>query len=838
MEDIEENIKCEGFLFVNNFDSANLAKVENVEIKDKKISDKSDKSENDKSDISKTEIKNENNKNENNKALKNSLAQEPPSYEFNLWTKQDCQGTEYQNNNKTWFYFGIRAAEPGVVVKLNLVNLNKQVKMFSQGMSPVYKVVPGHPQWDRIRDKPLFIADDKNNQFILSFNFRTPENRNAVTYFAFTYPFSYTDLQTYLKKIDTKMTKQSTKFPDDIYYHRECAIKSLEGRRLDVLTISSFYNILQDREAKIKDLFPEVHEKRPFKFRDKKIIFMSARVHPGETPSSFVLNGFIQFLLNRDDQIAITLRRLYVFKFIPMLNPDGVAQGYYRMDTRGINLNRLYLNPSKTDHPTIYAARALLRYYHNSYKLLDDQVFETKKSISTNTVSIPNITINSSVSRETNKLLRKVTQMSVDEKNKFIEKGGQVRNALTQASEKSTVNQNSLENVSGTETESNKSTPRSESVQSGLFLYIDFHGHASKKGIFIYGNHFDDPEDAAECMLFPKLMSINNSNFHFTSCNFAEKNMYCVDKRDGMSREGSGRVAVYKLTGLVHSYTLECNYNTGRLVNTVPARIKETSNKLQGQVFVPPKYSPVIYEEVGAALGPSILDLNGSNPNSRLPNSQYRSLKALKTYLKLISTNHYQTQGKPLNKNGSFQNGTFQEFEFTDIAALEKSLSSPASTNKSERKASRQQNSKAGRKKTKKSRQLAKSSVTNGNPDKSSKNKVIVSKIISTHVKLRNKPIYVRKQTSNSAEVAGKKEKKVKSVAKKIVVHQLNKFKAHSNSSRVPKKNNHQNRKSAASSLEGSKTKLAIGNSSQSGKGKNSAKSQETRKKKFKSSKR
>lgn len=67
-----------------------------------------------------------------------------------------------------------------------------------------------------------------------------------------------------------------------------------------------------------------------------------------------------------------------------------------------------------------------------------------------------------------------------------------------------------------------------DSKESGIFLYIDFHGHASKKGIFMYGNHFDDPEDASSCMLLPKLMSINNPNFHFTSCNFAEKNMYLM----------------------------------------------------------------------------------------------------------------------------------------------------------------------------------------------------------------------------------------------------------------------------------------------------------------------
>ncbi|XP_058801298.1 cytosolic carboxypeptidase-like protein 5 isoform X2 [Phymastichus coffea] len=659
---MEENIECVGFTFYNNFDSANLAKVEKVEI---------NKAENGMFtyDFQCTQlcycfiIKIISGKNENNKSHKNSTL-EVPSYEFNLWTKQDCHGTEFQNNNRTWFHFGIKASMPGSYVKLNLVNLNKQVKMFSQGMCPVFKVIPGHPQWDRIKEKPTFMADDKNNEFMLSFNYRASENPNAITYFAFTYPFSYTDLQNYLKKIDAKMSKQNTHLANDIYYHRECAIKSLEGRRLDILTISSYYNKSVEREAKIKDLFPEENEERPYKFYDKKIIFLSARVHPGETPSSFVLNGFINLLLNKDDQIAIMLRRLYVFKLIPMLNPDGVAQGYYRMDTRGVNLNRLYLNPSKIDHPTIFAAKQLLRYYHNWYRLPEDLVPDVPdtNNIGTSTFDLTN-NINS-ISNETNKLLQRVTLMSLEEKNKRIEQGSRVRNYLVQASEKSIVKNQGFMDYQP------KCIDREEDIpcrkigsasnikqysriaeDSGIFLYVDFHGHASKKGIFMYGNHFDDAEDASACMLLPKLMSINNSNFHFTSCNFAEKNMYLIDKRDGMSREGSGRVAVHKLFGLIHSYTLECNYNTGRLVNSVPARLKENVHKLHSQIFVPPKYNPTVFEEVGAAFGPSILDMTGSNPNSRLPNSQYRSLKGLKSYLKLISTNHYQTTlNKPLLK--------------------------------------------------------------------------------------------------------------------------------------------------------------------------------------------
>ena len=90
------------------------------------------------------------------------------------------------------------------------------------------------------------------------------------------------------------------------------------------------------------------------------------------------------------------------------------------------------------------------------------------------------------------------------------------------------------------------------SCDTKLAFYVDLHGHASKRGCFMYGNYFEDDEQYAQCMLFPKLISINSSHFDFTACNFSEKNMYSRDKRDGMSKEGSGRVAVYKMTGLPH----------------------------------------------------------------------------------------------------------------------------------------------------------------------------------------------------------------------------------------------------------------------------------------------
>lgn len=67
-------------------------------------------------------------------------------------------------------------------------------------------------------------------------------------------------------------------------------------------------------------------------------------------------------------------------------------------------------------------------------------------------------------------------------------------------------------------------------------------------------------------------------------------------KRDGLSKEGSGRVAVYKTIGLIKSYTLESNYNTGKCVNILPPRGKESGCKKM--CLVPPKYTPGIFEEV------------------------------------------------------------------------------------------------------------------------------------------------------------------------------------------------------------------------------------------------
>lgn len=58
-------------------------------------------------------------------------------------------------------------------------------------------------------------------------------------------------------------------------------------------------------------------------------MIITGRVHPGESNASFMVEGILDFLVSEAEE-AKQLRNKYVFKVIPMLNPDGVVIGNYR----------------------------------------------------------------------------------------------------------------------------------------------------------------------------------------------------------------------------------------------------------------------------------------------------------------------------------------------------------------------------------------------------------------------------------------------------------------------------------------------------------------------------
>lgn len=110
-------------------------------------------------------------------------------------------------------------------------------------------------------------------------------------------------------------------------FNRKLLCRTAAGNRVDLITITNPF------------LLPETAEK-------KRGIVITARVHPGETVSSHIMQGIISYLLSSDNK-ANSLRNKFVFKVIPMLNPDGVIHGNYRCSLTGTDLNRKWKSTSE-----------------------------------------------------------------------------------------------------------------------------------------------------------------------------------------------------------------------------------------------------------------------------------------------------------------------------------------------------------------------------------------------------------------------------------------------------------------------------------------------------------
>lgn len=134
-------------------------------------------------------------------------------------------------------------------------------------------------------------------------------------YISHWYPYTYSDLKNFLAENITKSKYE--------FVWKTELTKSLSGNPVEMLIITNF----SSTDAEIAE---------------RKAIIATARVHPGETNSSFIMQGMIKFMIS-DDPVAVKLRDTFVFKFVPMLNPDGVIVGNYWANLSGLDLNRVWI---------------------------------------------------------------------------------------------------------------------------------------------------------------------------------------------------------------------------------------------------------------------------------------------------------------------------------------------------------------------------------------------------------------------------------------------------------------------------------------------------------------
>lgn len=72
---------------------------------------------------------------------------------------------------------------------------------------------------------------------------------------------------------------------------------------------------------------------------NKKVVWLQARQHAWETGTSFTMEGALKWVVS-DDPKAVALRDKVIFKFTPMLDPDGCATGKVRFNASGFDVNR------------------------------------------------------------------------------------------------------------------------------------------------------------------------------------------------------------------------------------------------------------------------------------------------------------------------------------------------------------------------------------------------------------------------------------------------------------------------------------------------------------------
>ncbi|XP_049269317.1 cytosolic carboxypeptidase 1 isoform X2 [Rhipicephalus sanguineus] len=256
-------------------------------------------------------------------------------YEYNLLMSPDINTGLHHR----WFYFEVAGMRSDVDYTFNIVNFDRSGSLYKEGQCPLLFSVRDAANgrgWRRIGggisyQRNLHWRADKGPLFTLSFTVRFP-HAGDVCYIANNFPYGFSLLKAHLKLWLSSYDRGS------IFLERQELCRTMAGNPVPLLTITA-----QPLELS-----------RPY-------ILLMARVHPGETNSSWIMKGIIDFLLS-DKPVAQRVRETFVFKIVPMLNPDGVINGCHRCSLAGQDLNRQWSFPDPDLHPTIYHTKALLAY--------------------------------------------------------------------------------------------------------------------------------------------------------------------------------------------------------------------------------------------------------------------------------------------------------------------------------------------------------------------------------------------------------------------------------------------------------------------------------------------
>eukprot|EP00392_Amoebophrya_sp_AT5.2_P018322 g18838.t1 len=392
-----------------------------------------------------------------------------------------------------------------------------------------------------------------------------------------------------------------------VFLRVEKFCKSLQGRNLYLMTITD------DRLFRFDPHDPKKLPKLNEALTARPAAFLSARVHPGETPGQFSFLGMVQFLLSDDDR-AEALRRAFVFRCIPILNPDGVSLGHYRMNSRGLNLNRFYSKSSAAEHEGVHHTMRFLTetLRKNLFFYLDFHAHATRRGI----FLFGNNVTGKSLQLGQDLVAEQAWNVSYSHlcalNSPYFETEGcnfQIKNQMPANSSVVGVGGGGAKVVSSSNPGGGGSgAARATSAGAGGEPYEQSQTSGASSGAATGGTTTPGSATSAG----PPQSS--------------KETIMSREQQNLLGKDGTGRVAVHNLCNVVHSYTLECNYNS---INPASSSLKQRWNggkwdKEFGAVNF--FYDVGSWVQVGEALAISLLDMYGHNCRSRLLNLRQNSL--------------------------------------------------------------------------------------------------------------------------------------------------------------------------------------------------------------------
>ncbi|XP_042526057.1 cytosolic carboxypeptidase 3 [Dipodomys spectabilis] len=256
-------------------------------------------------------------------------------YEYQLTLRPDL----FTNKHTQWFYFQVTNTQAATPYRFTIVNFTKPASLYNRGMRPLFysekEAQSHHIGWQRTGDQIKYYKNNLGQEgrpfFSLTWTCQFPHSQDTC-YFAHCYPYTYSNLQDYLSAVNSDPVRSQF-----------CKIRvlchTLARNMVYVLTITS--PLKNPNSSK------------------RQAVILTARVHPGETNSSWMMKGFLDYLLG-DSSDAQLLRDTFIFKVVPMLNPDGVIVGNYRCSLSGRDLNRNYTSLVKESFPAVWYTRNMI----------------------------------------------------------------------------------------------------------------------------------------------------------------------------------------------------------------------------------------------------------------------------------------------------------------------------------------------------------------------------------------------------------------------------------------------------------------------------------------------